>query len=323
MDIKTAFLNGELEEEIYMNQPPGFIEEGKEHLVCRLSKSIYGLKQASSNDLNLLLETKLLLSNTFDMKDLGEASFVFGIEIKRDGSRNSLGISQRSYIEKILKRFNMEGCSGGEVPVSKGDKLNKEQCPKNDLERKTMLNKPYASLVGSLMDAQAAQMIEGPQMVICSSWLDEQSRGEVQNRRHLQHRPCKLNIVDIISRPIVIHCDNKATVFISKNNKQSSVNRLMDIKYRSVSEDVKSGLLNNKQSSVNRLMDIKYRSVSEDVKSGLLVIKHINTGSMITDPLTKPLPVAVFKQHVAKMGVLESFDSVTVGVKLSLVLFAW
>ncbi|KAM1386266.1 hypothetical protein ACFX1X_032946 [Malus domestica] len=108
----------------------------------------------ASNDLNLLLETKLLLSNTFDMKDLGEASFVLGIEIKRDRSRNLLGISQRSYIEKILKRFNMEGCSGGEVPMSKGDKLNKEQCPKNDLERKTMLNKPYASLVGSLMYAQ-------------------------------------------------------------------------------------------------------------------------------------------------------------------------
>ena len=47
MDVKTTFLNGNLEEEIYMMQPEGFIAKNQEHMVCKLKRSIYGLKQAS------------------------------------------------------------------------------------------------------------------------------------------------------------------------------------------------------------------------------------------------------------------------------------
>jgi hypothetical protein len=44
--VKTTFLHGELEEEIYMDQPKGFIVSGKEDLVCKLKRSLYGLKQS-------------------------------------------------------------------------------------------------------------------------------------------------------------------------------------------------------------------------------------------------------------------------------------
>jgi hypothetical protein len=46
MDVKTTFLIGELKEEIYMDQPNGFVANGQEGKVCKLLKSLYGLKQA-------------------------------------------------------------------------------------------------------------------------------------------------------------------------------------------------------------------------------------------------------------------------------------
>ena len=47
MDVKTDFLNRSLEEKVYMDQHEGFSIKGKEQMVCKLNKSIYGLKQAS------------------------------------------------------------------------------------------------------------------------------------------------------------------------------------------------------------------------------------------------------------------------------------
>ncbi|KAK2965851.1 hypothetical protein RJ640_027138 [Escallonia rubra] len=58
----------------------------------------------ASSDIHMLHETKNFMSKNFDMKDLGEASYVISIEIHRDRSRGILGLSQRGYIDKVLKR---------------------------------------------------------------------------------------------------------------------------------------------------------------------------------------------------------------------------
>ena len=108
----------------------------------------------SSSDLGLLHETKRMLSKNFDMKDLGEASFVLGIEIHRNRSRGLLGLSQRAYVDRILERFNMQQCKPGIAPVCKGDKLSLSQCPHSDFEKAQMKNVPYASALGSIMYAQ-------------------------------------------------------------------------------------------------------------------------------------------------------------------------
>jgi hypothetical protein len=200
MDVKTAFLNGTLDEEIYMSQPDGFIEKGKETMVCKLNRSIYGLKQASrqwyllfdnaitsygfsmtegdhciyskiegnkfvllslyvddiliaSNDFETLLKVKLWLSSKFDMKDMGEASYVLGVEIHRDRKNRILGLSQKAYLNSVLKKFSMEESKSVAVPILKGIKLSEEMCAKTPEERKFMSNIPYSSALGSLMYA--------------------------------------------------------------------------------------------------------------------------------------------------------------------------
>ncbi|KAL0345488.1 UNVERIFIED_CONTAM: Copia protein [Sesamum radiatum] len=81
---------------------------------------------------------------------MGEASYILGIKIYKDRSRRMLGLTQSSYIEKVLKRFKMEHSIRGLLPMRHGVKLSKKQSPKIDEELKRMSNIPYASAVGSI-----------------------------------------------------------------------------------------------------------------------------------------------------------------------------
>ena len=200
MDVKTAFLNGNLTEDVYMIQPEGFVDPANGDKVCKLQKSIYGLKQASrswnirfdevvksfgfikseqdscvykkfsgssvaflllyvddillvGNDVHMLQETKNSLERCFSMKDLGEATFILGIRIYRDRSRRLIGLSQSAYLDKILKRFNMESAKKGFLPMAHGVRLSKTQCPESADERSRMDMIPYVSTVGSIMYA--------------------------------------------------------------------------------------------------------------------------------------------------------------------------
>ena len=108
----------------------------------------------ATNDMGTLYEVKQFLSKNFDMKDMGEASYVIGINIHRERSRGILGLSQETYINKVLERFQMKNCSPSLAPIVKGDRFHLNQCPKNDLEWEKMRDTPYSSSIGSLMYPQ-------------------------------------------------------------------------------------------------------------------------------------------------------------------------
>ena len=90
----------------------------------------------AGNRVESLCEVKDFLKSQFEMKDLGEASYVLGIQIIRDRKSRILQLYQEQFIDKILKRFHMDSPNPIDTPIHKQTKLSKKMCPVNDEEKK-------------------------------------------------------------------------------------------------------------------------------------------------------------------------------------------
>ena len=191
MDVVTAFLNGDLNEDIYMSIAQGFRNPENSSKVCKLQKSLYGLKQSprqwyakmhsylvselgfrsSKNDPCLYVKhknTSLLLiglyvddlliagsnkneiqvikkelTKRFEMKDLGPARVMLGIEINRNRASRQLFISQSEYTSTILARFRMEKSRDVATPMEKPGSTLESSPAAKDI--------PYRQAIGSLM----------------------------------------------------------------------------------------------------------------------------------------------------------------------------
>ena len=105
------------------------------------------------NDTKFLDSIKGYLNKNFSMKDLGEAAYILGIKIYRDRSRCLIGLSQSTYLDKVLKKFKMDQSKKGFLHVLQGVKLSQTQCPTTSEDREKMKDVPYASAIGSIMYA--------------------------------------------------------------------------------------------------------------------------------------------------------------------------
>ncbi|GJU75352.1 putative ribonuclease H-like domain-containing protein [Tanacetum coccineum] len=131
MDMKTAFLNGELKEEVYVRQPKGFVNPDRPHHVYRLKKSLYGLKQAPRAWYDTL------------------SKFLW----HKDSPRNPRGIfiNQSKYANEILKKFDLHKSDPVDTPMVQRTKLDE------DLSGIPVDQSQYRSMIGSLMYLTASR----------------------------------------------------------------------------------------------------------------------------------------------------------------------
>ncbi|KAK9721225.1 Reverse transcriptase (RNA-dependent DNA polymerase) [Popillia japonica] len=181
MDVTTAYLQGELHDEIYIYQPE-YLRNKEDSRVYRLKKAMYGLKQSGrswNKKLNIILKEMGLLQSKADqcifykmngtrrliiavyveqrlqqklkIKDLGVATEILGIRIARDFKKGTLKLDQSSYIEKILNKFNMNGCKPVTTPADPNAKLDGNKQPKEDVETEEIKNVPYQEAIENLL----------------------------------------------------------------------------------------------------------------------------------------------------------------------------
>nr|GEU92521.1 hypothetical protein [Tanacetum cinerariifolium] len=285
MDVKTAFLNGYLVEDIYMVQPEGFVDPKHPKKVCKLQRFIYGLKQASrswnkrfneeikkfvfaqnvdepcvyqkdsgsnvtflilyvdeiiimGNNISSLQSVKTYLGKCFAIKYLGEATFILGIKIYRDRSKQLIGLSQSAYMDKILKRFRMDTSKRGYILMQERLDLNKTQGTLTPEEVKRMQNVPYALTIGSIMyavrctrpDVAFAQNITSRFQQNPVDWKSFKQSTTTMSATEAEYIAASeaamevvwirkfisgLGIVPKINEPIKMFCDNSAVTIIA------------------------------------------------------------------------------------------------------------
>ncbi|KAH9769407.1 Integrase catalytic domain-containing protein [Citrus sinensis] len=311
-NVKTSFLHGDLQEEIVMSQPEGFVDSKHLDWVCLVRKSLYGLKQSprqwylkfdsymqelkfqkSSYDccvylrkthgeeviyLVLYVDDMLLacknmklidllkqqLRDKFDMKDLGPAKRILGVEMAKNRTTRTLFMSQEKYVKKVLEKFGMLNCKPVSTPMAAHFKLSSQQCPSIESKQTEMLKTPYASSVGYLMYAMVLTRLDLSYAVSLV--------GRFMSNPGKEHwRAVKW----ILSCTINWKASLKSVVALSAT----------EAEYTAAAEAFKEAIW--LKGMINEL--------GLEVSKGIVKLVKIHTSDNVADMLTKPVPMAKFE----------------------------
>ncbi|GJZ53147.1 putative ribonuclease H-like domain-containing protein, partial [Tanacetum coccineum] len=160
MDVKSAFLYGKIEKEVYVCQPPGFEDPDFPDRVYKVEKALYGLHQAPRAWYETL--SIYLLDNEFQrgkidktlfikrykgdillMSSMGELTFFLGLQVQQ--KKDGIFISQDKYVDEILKKFRFTEVKTASTPIETQKPLLKDE---NGEEVNVHM---YRSMIGSLM----------------------------------------------------------------------------------------------------------------------------------------------------------------------------
>nr|GEX71581.1 putative ribonuclease H-like domain-containing protein [Tanacetum cinerariifolium] len=150
MDVKSAFLYGTINEEVYVMQPLGFQDPEFPDRVYKVEKAMYGLYQAPRAWYGTLSkEFEALMHDKFQMSVMSELTFFLGLQViqKKDG----IFLSQDKYVGDILKKFGYSNVTSANTPMDKENPWGKDG-PGKDVELHL-----YRSMIGSLMYLTASR----------------------------------------------------------------------------------------------------------------------------------------------------------------------
>nr|GEU63266.1 retrovirus-related Pol polyprotein from transposon TNT 1-94 [Tanacetum cinerariifolium] len=142
MDVKTAFLNGNFREEVYVSQPDGFVDQDNPNHVYKLKKALYGLKQALrawydmlssfllSQDFSKgLVDSKLFIHRNGNdlllMSMMGKISFFLGLQISQ--SPRGIFINRSKYALESLKKYGFKSCDPLDTLMVEKSKLDEDR----------------------------------------------------------------------------------------------------------------------------------------------------------------------------------------------------
>ncbi|GKC61780.1 retrovirus-related pol polyprotein from transposon TNT 1-94 [Tanacetum coccineum] len=153
MDVKTAFLNGELKEEVYVSQQEGFVDPDCPHHVYRLKKALYGLKQAPRVWYDTLFIQKTGKHTLYVQIYVDDIIFALTDPKDRGHFSNEIGIfiNQSKYANEILKKFDLHKSDPVDTPMVERTKLDE------DLSGIPVDQTQYRSMIGSLMYLTASR----------------------------------------------------------------------------------------------------------------------------------------------------------------------
>ncbi|GJU50694.1 retrovirus-related pol polyprotein from transposon TNT 1-94 [Tanacetum coccineum] len=162
MDMKTAFLNGNLREEVYVSQPDGFVDKDNPNHVYKLKKALYGdgkellLVQIYVDDIIFAASTPELcdlfskiMCSKFKMSMMGKISFFLGLQISQ--SPRGIFINQSKYALESLKKYGFDSCDPVDTPMVEKSKLDE------DKEGKVVDPSHYRGMIGTLLYLTASR----------------------------------------------------------------------------------------------------------------------------------------------------------------------
>ncbi|GJU42429.1 retrovirus-related pol polyprotein from transposon TNT 1-94 [Tanacetum coccineum] len=137
MDVKTAFLNGNLREEVYVSQPDGFVDPDNPNHVYKLKKALYGLKQAPRAWYDML--SSFLISQDFSKGSVDPTLF---IRLQIFQNPRGIFINQSKYALESLKKYGFDSCDPVDTPMVEKSKLDEAQRREKPFEIRHTIARP-------------------------------------------------------------------------------------------------------------------------------------------------------------------------------------